>query len=76
MDNASHRSGESFDSQFSDGFTPEQKAEENKAKALKKDFLALKQGDLIWDRMRSAFKILSVTRAKESKYITHYYITE
>ena len=26
--------------------------------------------------MTSAFKILSVTRAKESKYITHYYITE
>lgn len=43
---------------------------------MKKDFLLLKQGDLVWERMRSAFKILSVTRAKESKYITHYYITE
>lgn len=44
---------------------------------MKKEYQEqFKQGDLIWERMTSAFKILSVTRTKESKYITHYYITE
>lgn len=36
----------------------------------------MKSGELIWERMTSAFKILSVSRAKESKYLTHYYISE
>jgi hypothetical protein len=38
---------------------------------------AMKNGDLIWERMTSAFKILSVQRGKgESKYLTHYHISE
>jgi hypothetical protein len=37
LDNTSQKSGESFDSQFSEGFQPEQKALEKEAKALKAD---------------------------------------